>query len=138
MTSQSLVKRWSPDHQPCALHPIAVKEFQSVTQGAFRTPPLPLKDVFNSHIEEDVATALVIAEGLEAAGYQPWYYERDSVPGPSYLLQTGDAIENAKVVVLIVSAHSLSSNQVTAEVVRGHESGKFFIPILSNITHVEF
>ena len=49
--------------------------------------------IFISHVEEDQALALEIAGGLERASYTTWYYERDSSPGPSYLLQVNGAIE---------------------------------------------
>jgi hypothetical protein len=48
------------------------------------------------------------------------------------------AIEQSVAVVLIISAHSPSSNQVTKEVIRTHEAGKPFIPLLHGISHVEF
>lgn len=97
-----------------------------------------MADIFVSHVEEDAKVALEIAQGLEAAGYTVWYYERDSVPGLSYLVQTGQAIEQSRAVVLIISAHSLGSNQVSSEVVRAHEAGKPFIPVLSQVTHSQF
>lgn len=96
-----------------------------------------MADVFISHVEKDSKIALEIAQGLEAAGYTVWYYERDSVPVLSYLVQTGQAIEQSRAVVLIISLHSLGSNQVSSEVVRAHEAGKPF-PLLSQITHNQF
>jgi hypothetical protein len=97
-----------------------------------------VSDVFIAHVEEDADVALEIALGLEEAGYSTWCYEVDSIPGPSYLLQTGQAVERAKAVVIVISPHSLGSRQVTKEVVRAHESGKEFIPVLRGITHIEF
>lgn len=97
-----------------------------------------MADVFISHVEEDSADALEIADALEVAGYSTWCYERDSIPGPSYLVQTGDAVEQSRAVVVLISRDSLSSRQVTIEVVRGHETEKPFIPVLVGITHVEF
>ncbi|MFC1892854.1 leucine-rich repeat domain-containing protein [Chloroflexota bacterium] len=97
-----------------------------------------MSDVFISHVEEDAEIALEIALGLEEAGYTTWCYEVDSIPGPSYLLQTGQAVEEAKALVLIISPHSLGSRQVTNEVIRAHETGKWFIPVLQDITHIEF
>jgi hypothetical protein len=94
--------------------------------------------VFISHVEEDAKVALAVAEGLEKNGYQTWYYERDSLGGPSYLLQTKKAVEESQAVVVIISTNSLSSNQVSKEVVRAHESNKPFVPLLLGITHVEF
>ena len=97
-----------------------------------------MADVFVSHVEEDAADALEIADALEAVGYSTWCYERDSIPGPSYLVQTGDAVEQSRAVVVLISRHALGSHQVTLEVVRGHEAEKPFIPVLIGITHVEF
>jgi hypothetical protein len=94
--------------------------------------------VFISHAEEDQALALEIASGLEHAGYSTWYYERDSSPGLSYLLQVDRAIEACQFVVLVISARALGSNQVTAEVVRAHETGKSFVPVRTGISHEEF
>lgn len=94
--------------------------------------------VFIAHVEEDAEVALKIALGLEEAGYRTWCYEVDSVPGPSYILRTGEAVAQSQAVIVIISPHSLGSSQVTKEVVRAHESSKHFIPILRDITHAEF
>ena len=97
-----------------------------------------VSDVFISHVSEDAAIALEIALELENAGYSTWAYEVHSVPGPSYLIQTGEAVERAQVVLLIISSRSLGSHQVTREVVRGLESAKPFVPLLRDVSHVEF
>ncbi len=97
-----------------------------------------MSDVFIAHVGEDAEVTLEIALGLEQAGYTTWCYEVDSIPGPSYLIQTGQAVEQAKAVVVVISPHSVGSRQVTKEVVRAHESGKEFIPLLRGITHIEF
>ena len=97
-----------------------------------------MSDVFISHVSEDAKIALEIALELENAGYSTWAYEVHSVPGPSYLIQTGEAVEQAKVVLLIISSRSLGSHQVTREVVRGLESAKPFVPLLRDVSHVEF
>lgn len=82
--------------------------------------------------------ALELADALDAAGYSTWCYERDTVPGPSYLLQTSRAIEASRAVVVLISPDSLGSHQVTSEVVRAHEEVKPFIPLLIGISHAEF
>jgi hypothetical protein len=94
-----------------------------------------VSDIFISHVEEDADLALAIAIDLEESGYTTWVYEVDSLPGVSYLIQTGRAIEQSKALVLIVSQYSLSSNQVSREVVRAHESGRRFVPLLRDVTH---
>jgi len=105
-------------------------------------PPAPFaksaNHVFISHVEEDANIALEIAQGLEEAGYKAWFYERDSIPGASYILKTSQAIEQSQAVVLIISPHSLGSHQVHTEVITTHEAGKPIIPILHGIAHVEF
>ncbi|MCJ7605601.1 MAG: TIR domain-containing protein, partial [Dehalococcoidales bacterium] len=95
-------------------------------------------DVFIAHIVEDADVSLEIALGLEEAGYNTWFYEIDSIPGPSYLLQTGQAVAQSKAVIVVISPNSIGSNQVTKEIVRAHETGKQFVPLLRGITHVEF
>ncbi len=95
-------------------------------------------NIFIAHVEEDADVALEIALGLEEAGYTTWIYEVDSIPGPSYLIQTGAAVAASKAIIVVISPHSLGSRQVTKEVVRAHESDIDFIPILRGITHTEF
>ncbi|MFC1958095.1 toll/interleukin-1 receptor domain-containing protein [Chloroflexota bacterium] len=97
-----------------------------------------MTDIFVSHVEEDSVIALEIVAGLEEAGYTTWSYEIDSVPGPSYLVQTGEAVETSKIVIVVISPDSLGSRQVTSEIVRAHESSKKFVPVLHGITHAEF
>ena len=97
-----------------------------------------MKDIFISHVEEDSRVALAGADLLERAGFTTWCYERDSLPGASYLLQTSQAIEESKAVLLLISVHALSSHQVTKEVVRAHESNKPIIPLLLGVSHAQF
>jgi hypothetical protein len=97
-----------------------------------------MTDVFISHVEEDVAIALGLAQCFERGGFTTWYYERDGVPGVSYLLQTGRAIGESRAFLLLISLNSLSSHQITKEVVRAHEAGKPFLPVLVDISHPEF
>jgi formylglycine-generating enzyme required for sulfatase activity len=94
--------------------------------------------IFLSHVEEDFDVVEQLAQGLESGGYEVWFYERDSVPGRSYLLQTGEAIERCAAFLIVISAKALGSQQVTKEVVRAHEHGKSFIPVLRGLTHAEF
>ena len=97
-----------------------------------------MSHIFISYVEEDSSLVQEVAEGLEASGYKTWYYERDSVPGLSYLEQMGEAIDNAKAMVLVISPQSATSRQVTTEVVRAHEQAKPFIPLLHLMSHAEF
>jgi hypothetical protein len=97
-----------------------------------------MSHIFVSYVQEDESIAVEIAHGLESAAYRTWYYKRDCVPGASYLLQTGQAIEESQAVVLVISPNSLGSHQITKEVVRAHEAGKPFVPVLTGIQFPEF
>ena len=98
----------------------------------------PAGAIFVSHAADDARVALTIALGLENAGYSTWCFEVDSVPGVSYLVQIGEAIERASAVVLVISSLALHSRQVTIEVVRAHESDKPLLPVLIDVTHEQF
>ena len=93
--------------------------------------------IFISHIEKDASILKQIAQGLEAAGYPTWYFERDIFPGTSYLIQITKAIEQCDAIVLIASSNALSSDQVTREVVGAFEQHKPFFPVLIDITPPE-
>jgi hypothetical protein len=92
--------------------------------------------LFISYVAEDIDVVEPLAGALEAAGYRTWYYTRDSLPGPSYLVQTAQAIAQAGAVIVVISPHALRApHQVTLEVVRAHESGKPFLPLLRDCSH---
>jgi hypothetical protein len=97
-----------------------------------------MSDLFISHVEEDAETARSIAARVEAAGFSTWYYERDTVPGVSYLRQVSEAIDESQAVVLLISSASLSSHQVTTEVIRAYEAAKPILPLLLDVSHREF
>ena len=59
--------------------------------------------VFISHVEEDQEIARQIAASLEEAGFKAWFYERDSIPGPSYLTQILDAIQESAAVIVVIT-----------------------------------
>jgi hypothetical protein len=97
-----------------------------------------MQQLFISHVEEDRAFAAEIGGALEQRGFTVWYYERDSIPGPSYLKQVIKAIAECEGVVLIVSPTSMNSHQVDAEVYRAFETKKHFVPVLHGVSHDEF
>ena len=95
-------------------------------------------DVFISYVEEDSNIAVEIAKSLEKTGFSIWYYERDILPGLPYFDQVIKNIDHSKIVMVIISSDSLSSSQVYNEITYAHERGKSFIPILKDISHIEF
>jgi hypothetical protein len=103
-----------------------------------RTGTAPV-NVFISHASEDSQLAVGIAEILEENGYSTWYYERDTLPGISYLMQYGQAINGADAFLLLVSEHSLASADVSRELEQAHGRGgePRFLPLLIGVTHAE-
>src|SRR4051794_13631441 len=97
-----------------------------------------MADLFLSHVEKDQAAALEIAYALEAEGYSIWYYERDSLPGLTYVQQIVQAIEQAQATILLVTPACLRSVQVDREVVNAFERGKRIVPVLQGISYGEF
>jgi hypothetical protein len=97
-----------------------------------------MSHIFVSHVEEDAEVAGELAAALEAAGYKTWYYERDSTPVASYLVQVDLAIDGCAAFLLLISPRSIASNQVNSEVVNAFERKKPFIPLRLDITHEEF
>ena len=93
---------------------------------------------FISHVEENRATAEAIVGGLQSAGYKAWSYELSSVPGPTYLLQVMNAIEQASAVILVISPQALGSHQVAREIEAAHELDRPIIPVLQDITHEKY
>jgi hypothetical protein len=93
--------------------------------------------IFIAHVEEDADVALGIALGLEETGYRTWTYEIDYTTGP-YILTVGEAVAQSDSMIVIISPYSISSREATKEVVRGHMSGRNFLPVLRNISHAEF
>jgi len=96
-------------------------------------------DIFVSYVEENSDVVKQLAEGLEKAGYTTWYYERDALPGVTYLTQVREAIDQARVVVVVISQDFLRAraSHTMTEVVRAYEQGKPLIPVLLDTTHAE-
>jgi hypothetical protein len=94
--------------------------------------------IFVSHAEEDQRPAIELARALEAAGMKAWYYERDGIPGPSYLGSIVDAIESSDALLAVLSVHAFRSHQMERELIYAYEREFAFIPVLLGLTHAEF
>lgn len=93
--------------------------------------------IFISHSEKDLPIVSEIAGSLERAGYRTWYFERDVLPGTSYLIQIAEAVARCDALVLVASSNSVTSDQTTKEVVGAFERRKPFFPILLDLTPPE-
>ena len=80
------------------------------------------RDVFISHSAQDKSVAEEVCAALEKSGVTCWVAPRDVRPGRSFPGEITRAIQQSKVMVLIFSRHSNSSEQVLREVQLAVES----------------
>ena len=74
------------------------------------------RDVFISHSAQDKKAAETICAALEDSGIRCWVAPRDVRPGHSFPGEITRALQQTKVMLLIFSKHSNSSEQVLREV----------------------
>ena len=75
-------------------------------------------DVFISYASQDAAVADAVVGALERAGLTCWIAPRDVVPGALYADEIVRAINEAKVVVLVLSEYAVASSHVGKEIER--------------------
>jgi adenylate cyclase len=76
------------------------------------------RDVFVSYASQDVATADAVVENLERQGIKCWIAPRDVTPGSQYADEIVGAINDAKILVLVLSEHAVASPHVGKEIER--------------------
>jgi TIR domain/WD domain, G-beta repeat len=86
-------------------------------------------DVFISYSSFDKLTADAACAALECADIRCWIAPRDITPGRDYGESIIDAIESAKVFVLIFSSNANASPQIKREVERAVSKGLPIIPV---------
>jgi TolB-like protein/lipoprotein NlpI len=75
-------------------------------------------DVFVSYASADAAVADSVVENLERHGIKCWIAPRDVTPGSQYADEIVGAINDAKVLVLVLSEHAIASAHVGREIER--------------------
>jgi DNA-directed RNA polymerase subunit RPC12/RpoP len=89
---------------------------------------VPNHDVFISYSHEDKAVADAVCVAFEAKGIRCWIAPRDIAAGASWAATIIDALENARVMVLIYSSRSNLSPQVVREVGQAVSKGAVIAP----------
>ena len=85
-------------------------------------------DVFISYSHKDKAVADAICAKLEQDGTRCWYAPRDIRPGADWAASIIDAIEAAKVMVLVFTDASNASQQVLREINNAVSAGVVLVP----------
>jgi TolB-like protein/Flp pilus assembly protein TadD len=98
----------------------AGKEATSAAPGAPADsgPQSGTSDVFISYASQDAAVADAVVQSLEHAGLKCWIAPRDVVPGALYADEIVRAINESKVIVLVLSEQAIASPHVGKEIER--------------------
>jgi hypothetical protein len=86
-------------------------------------------DVFISHSHEDKLLADAVCAELESAGIRCWIAPRDVLAGRDWAESIVEAVDAARVMVLIYSANSANSEHVKKELTIGVKSGTIIVPL---------
>jgi hypothetical protein len=85
-------------------------------------------DVFISHSSKDKPIADAICAKIEAAGVRCWIAPRDISPGEDWPAAIYQGISQSRVMVLVFSSHSNSSEDVSREIILAANSKLVIIP----------
>jgi TolB-like protein len=86
-------------------------------------------DVFVSYASQDATVAAAVVRTLEGAGVQCWIAPRDVLPGALYADEIVRAINEAKVVVLVLSEQAIVSSHVGKEIERASSKGRRIVAL---------
>ncbi len=86
-------------------------------------------DVFVSYASADAAVANSIVENLEKQGVKCWMAPRDVTPGSHYADEIVGAINDAKILVLVLSEHAVASAHVGKELERASSKRRRIIAL---------
>jgi len=86
-------------------------------------------DVFVSHSAKDKTVADAVCATLEGAGIRCWVAPRDILPSADWGESIIEAIEGARLMILIFSSHSNESDQVKREIQNAVQEGLAILPL---------
>ena len=91
--------------------------------------PTPGSDVFVSYASQDAAVASSIVEYLEKQGVECWIAPRNITPGSQYADEIVGAINDAKILILVLSEHAVASTHVGKELERASSKRRRIIAL---------
>jgi hypothetical protein len=93
------------------------------------TDPAFARDAFISYANQDTAVADALCASLEQRGLSCWIAPRDVMPGALYADSIVRAINGAKVLILVLSGHSVASSHVGKEIERASSKSRPIIAL---------
>jgi hypothetical protein len=85
--------------------------------------------IFISFASQDLKVATTLCEALETRGFSCWISARDIEPGDNFQSAIVNAIQNAKAMLLVFSAHSNTSNEMTKELALASQQKLIVVPL---------
>ena len=86
-------------------------------------------DVFISHSNQDRMVVSAMCSRLEQGGIRCWIAPRDVRPGRNWGSEIIRGLDNAKVMIVVLSANANTSRPVMKEVERAFDKGIVIIPV---------
>jgi TolB-like protein/Flp pilus assembly protein TadD len=87
------------------------------------------RPAFVSYASSDASVADLVVQALETAGISSWIAPRDAEPGSHYADEIIQAINEATILVLVLSANSIASPHVIKEVERASSKRRAIITL---------
>ena len=85
--------------------------------------------IFISHASKDVKVAQTLCSALESRGLPCWISARDIQPGENFQVSIVQALRHAKIMVLVFTANSNNSEEMTKELAIASQQRLIVIPL---------
>jgi hypothetical protein len=86
-------------------------------------------DVFVSFASKDVRVAMTLCTALESRGFSCWISARDIEPGANFQSSIVRALRRAKIMLLVFTANSNTSEEMTKELALASQNKMIVIPL---------
>jgi len=86
-------------------------------------------DIFISFASKDVKVALTLCNAIENRGFKCWISARDIQPGDNFQVSIVQALRGAKVLLLVFTANSNTSEEMTKELALASQRKMIVIPL---------
>lgn len=86
-------------------------------------------DIFISFASKDVKVALTLCAAIENRGFKCWISARDILPGENFQVAIVKALRRAKILLLVFTANSNTSEEMTKELALASQQKMMVIPL---------
>ena len=86
-------------------------------------------DIFVSFASKDVRVAMTLCGALENRGFTCWISARDIEPGENFQSAIVQALRRAKIMLLVFTANSNASEEMTKELALASQNKMIVIPL---------